>query len=462
MLALRTRWFLSRRKEGAKIRRATQLASEGDQARDRRDWVGASRLYRQVLDIAPQLTNIWVQYGHALKEQGALSRAEFAYRKAIALDDRIADTYLQLGHLMKVSGNDVGAAKAYLHAAIRDPNLLDAKQELRTLGYSDSDIEDNITNELSLLESGSSSMAQMDAVEMPFRSSLQLNALQRRLSELNSDWRRHGPALINAAATLPALAHAQSRIKKDAEALSLRLAAADNQTAAHVRSIADLWETSARHDREIADLRRGIETLGREVLFGRKLRSHLETQLTDTPRVVSAEKLAGARDASSLRLNISCGHVVQTDYINVATRRLPGIDVVADLGLLPVGERSVDELCLQHLIESLPEHDLRHRLLPYWISRLKPGGRFRVVARDGNAMFAHLSGNGLTFEHFRAVLFGEHARESQVLCNLFTPESLAGLLLGVGLIEPQTSRERSNGVCFEFEIIAHRPFDPPE
>jgi len=49
------------------------------------------------LEIDPKLASIWVQYGHALKEQGFHKEAEAGYRRAIELVPESADTWLQLG-----------------------------------------------------------------------------------------------------------------------------------------------------------------------------------------------------------------------------------------------------------------------------------------------------------------------------------------------------------------------------
>src|SRR4029077_12032902 len=75
-----------------------------DWARDLRHWEVAARYYREALDLNPANTPIWVQYGHALKEQGLLDLAKEAYRRSLALDGTVADTHLQLGHVLKLQG----------------------------------------------------------------------------------------------------------------------------------------------------------------------------------------------------------------------------------------------------------------------------------------------------------------------------------------------------------------------
>jgi len=104
-----------------------------DRARDLRHWEVAARYYRAALDLNPANTPIWVQYGHALKEQGLLDPAEEAYRRSLALDETVSDTHLQLGHVLKLQGRHYEAAEAYLTAYRLDPSCPFATAELQTL-----------------------------------------------------------------------------------------------------------------------------------------------------------------------------------------------------------------------------------------------------------------------------------------------------------------------------------------
>ena len=80
------------------------LRQEGDRARDRKDWIAATKYYTNFLNKRPKDSAIWVQLGHALKEQGLHADAEAAYRKALALSPQDADGFLQLGHVLKLQG----------------------------------------------------------------------------------------------------------------------------------------------------------------------------------------------------------------------------------------------------------------------------------------------------------------------------------------------------------------------
>ncbi|HEX3952490.1 MAG TPA: glycosyltransferase [Stellaceae bacterium] len=118
------------------------LIDEADKARDARNWTLAARLYRRALLRQPGLAAIWVQLGHALKEQGALAEAESAYRRALDLDNGVADTHLQLGHLLKLQARRSQATRAYATAIRLDPDLAAARESLHALlGYSPSEAE---------------------------------------------------------------------------------------------------------------------------------------------------------------------------------------------------------------------------------------------------------------------------------------------------------------------------------
>jgi glycosyltransferase involved in cell wall biosynthesis len=112
---------------------ARRAAMEGDGFRDVRDWSSAARAYAQAVELEPEWSAIWVQYGHALKETGDRDRAEAAYRSALAIDQSNADTHLQLGHLLKIGGRFAEAGEAYMTALELDNGLSDALRELQDL-----------------------------------------------------------------------------------------------------------------------------------------------------------------------------------------------------------------------------------------------------------------------------------------------------------------------------------------
>ena len=118
----------------------TSTITLADRARAVGQWEEAARFYRKALDRNPHRPEIWVQYGHMLKESGKLTEAEMAYRTALDYEPTAADAHLQLGHVLKILGHNEAAMGAYLRAFAVDPRLPGPLAELHELGWTDSDL----------------------------------------------------------------------------------------------------------------------------------------------------------------------------------------------------------------------------------------------------------------------------------------------------------------------------------
>jgi hypothetical protein len=108
------------------IRQARKAARTGH-------WGSATRAYETFLGVSPELARVWVQYGHALKEQGELRRAERAYGISAQLAPS-ADTYVHLGHVVLRSSRTEDAARAFFRALAIDPDCVPARDGLAAAG----------------------------------------------------------------------------------------------------------------------------------------------------------------------------------------------------------------------------------------------------------------------------------------------------------------------------------------
>jgi tetratricopeptide (TPR) repeat protein len=109
------------------------LVRRADRARDRKAYAKATKFYSLALTLHPERTDLRVQLGHMLKEEGRYSDAEAAYRLALAQAPEDGDIHLQLGHLLKLTSRKEEAIAAYRDAARLLPDGR-AAAELGALG----------------------------------------------------------------------------------------------------------------------------------------------------------------------------------------------------------------------------------------------------------------------------------------------------------------------------------------
>jgi len=321
------------------------------------------------------------------------------------------------------------------------------------------------------------------------------HALDARVAALERAWRQHIPAFLNAVGTVPALASELSRLRERMEQTVVRLDNSDTNTRAIWERIESaqacmeqtvvrldnsdtntraIWEriesaqacmeqTVVRLDNSDTSTRaiwERIELIRREILFelahGARRGAQADAPTTIS-RILARDKVAAARADGALRLNLGCGHIALSDYVNVDMRDLPGVDVVAEVDNLPFERSGVDEIFSAHLVEHFPQEAMRRRLLPYWRDLIRPGGIFRAITPDAAAMLAGAGAGTYGFDDFREVVFGSQDYAGDYHYNLFTPDSFRLLLEEAGFSDIQVPvAGRRNGKCFEFEISARR------
>ena len=110
-----------------------QLRQDGDAARDGGNWEAAADAYGAYLKIRDTDAAIWVQYAHALKEQGLGTKSEQAYRRAIALIPTDHESQLHLAHLLKRLDRPDDAKEIFSSLLEVSPSL-EIMEELRMLG----------------------------------------------------------------------------------------------------------------------------------------------------------------------------------------------------------------------------------------------------------------------------------------------------------------------------------------
>lgn len=93
-------------------------------------WDSAAEAYRRALELFPRRADLWVQYGHALKEQRDFEASERAYRWAAELTPHDGDPLLHLGHALKLQGRFEEARQAFERASDLNPDDSDIAREV--------------------------------------------------------------------------------------------------------------------------------------------------------------------------------------------------------------------------------------------------------------------------------------------------------------------------------------------
>lgn len=136
-------------------RAQVNVLAEADAARDRRDWATAAFYYQQALEQYPARVSLFVQLGHACKENGDFEAALEAYRRFLEEEPDDVDIHLQLGHLYNRMNEPEAALQWYEHAHVLAPDDLDiaGHLDLARLRFSRVDIEHKRQSAMELVQS---------------------------------------------------------------------------------------------------------------------------------------------------------------------------------------------------------------------------------------------------------------------------------------------------------------------
>jgi hypothetical protein len=205
----------------------------------------------------------------------------------------------------------------------------------------------------------------------------------------------------------------------------------------------------------VAQLDQRIEFVRAETLY--EVRYSLPR--AEEPSAVADPEVASALLAEhSGRVNLGSGHIPVAGYLNVDSRPLDGVDLVADVTQLPFPEGSVKELRAAHLVEHFPREQLKRQLLVHWKSVIEPGGSLVLILPDAEAMIAAYERGEMSFDDLAVVTFGGQEYGGDFHFAMYTAGSLSQLLEGAGFADIEvTACARPNGLCLEMELSARRP-----
>ena len=216
--------------------------------------------------------------------------------------------------------------------------------------------------------------------------------------------------------------------------------------ATNQRGLQDWIDVVSRKQQMLAlDVREGLNV-------DKTVTVHKEARIVDP----SAYETKLAQMNGHIKVNLGCGERPLAGYINVDSREVPDVDVVADIRTLPFEKGSLGEIASAHLVEHFREHEFRRKILPYWMSLLKPGGQIRVICPNWAAMMERLQAGKMTLEQFKLVTFGAQDYEGDDHFAMYTPNTLAKVLTDGGMTHIEiVETSRLNGICPEMELVGY-------
>jgi SAM-dependent methyltransferase len=289
---------------------------------------------------------------------------------------------------------------------------------------------------------------------------VRFRALQQEIEELQKEQRQlaqHLPVLLNAISTLNATAREFERARAE---LVSRLDDHQGRLDDHQGQLTRTLEAAARvddHEARLGTLAESLsyvdrrnEFIRREVMYEARYGARSKGVEQVEPRDVDVAALSSG---GPLRLNLGSGHIPREGFVNVDSRGLEGVDVVADARQLPFEPGTVDVIFSSHLVEHFPIEELRRVVLPHWLNMLRPGGQLVAVVPDAEAMVRETAEGRMPFDDFQRVMFGDQEYDGDFHFSTFTPDSLAELLTETGFDAVEiVDRARRNGLSHEFEI----------
>jgi hypothetical protein len=173
-------------------------------------------------------------------------------------------------------------------------------------------------------------------------------------------------------------------------------------------------------------------------------------------RIVRPDRVK--EQGADIRLNLGAGHIPDPEYLNVDSRELDGIDIVADVRTLPFDDGTVAEIYSAHFLEHFPVEELRRAVLPRLVALLREGGRFVAVVPDMETMIAECAAGRMPYDEFFESAYGGQEYEGDFHFAGFTAASLSKLLEEAGLSDVDVVvTGRRNGLCYEMRLEAVRP-----
>ncbi|HLC16473.1 MAG TPA: hypothetical protein VJL89_09640, partial [Thermodesulfovibrionia bacterium] len=247
----------------------------------------------------------------------------------------------------------------------------------------------------------------------------------------------------------------------NANADKLKYYSADlEQNARAITSLSDTIkahsDTLAAHSKTFSDIWSRVDFIRSELLYEFMYSDKKKApKATVKVQILNKEKYEAMK--GNYKINVGCGHVPVEGYLNIDKRKLPGVDIVADVYNMPFEKETVYELFSSHFIEHFPEEEFRRALLPSWYNLIKKGGILRAVFPDSITMMEQYLNGNFPFDRLRMVTFGAQDYDGDFHYNMFSKESLSNIFTEAGFVKIEFPViGRWNSGCYEMEVVGYK------
>src|SRR3990172_3867785 len=105
------------------------------------------------------------------------------------------------------------------------------------------------------------------------------------------------------------------------------------------------------------------------------------------------------------KLEIGGGMKPHAGYLQMDTKKLPGIDIVGDVRHLPFKDSELDEIYGHWILEHFYYREIP-QLLDEWKRALKPGGLLHLITNNGDAHIQAYNDKIINIHELNRMLFG--------------------------------------------------------
>jgi predicted SAM-dependent methyltransferase len=137
-----------------------------------------------------------------------------------------------------------------------------------------------------------------------------------------------------------------------------------------------------------------------------------------------------------MKLHIGCGDVILDGWINIDSRKLPGVDLVTDGRWCPEHKpETIDEIYACHVIDHFYAWEVES-VVYRWCRLLKPAGRLFLSTPDWDQIVSHYNWH-CDLNALAGCLYARQDYESNVRKCIFNGYTLWEMLRRVGFVSIQ-------------------------